>query len=96
MAKLTSYGGGLYETRQTLVKNFYADTGKFISLDDIFIHGYEKMLKDIILNKFYNMFDVDNIEGLKKDIYLQTGIYMYRIISLLKKMEYLLYIVRMR
>lgn len=73
MAKLTSYGGGLYETRQTLVKNFYADTGKIISLDDIFIHGYEKMLKDIILNKFYNMFDVDSIEGLKKRYIFADG-----------------------
>lgn len=73
MAKLTSYGGGLYETKQTLVKNFYADTGKIISLNDIFIRGYEKMLKDIILNKFYNMFDVDNIEGLKKRYIFADG-----------------------
>lgn len=73
MAKLTSYGGGLYETKQTLVKNFDADTGKIISLNDIFIRGYDKMLKDIILNKFYNMFDVDNIEGLKKRFIFADG-----------------------
>lgn len=73
VANLSSYGGGLYETKQTLTKNFNAETGKQIFLDDIFMHGYEKMLKEIILNKFYDKYNVDDIESLKKKYIFADG-----------------------
>lgn len=77
IATIVSYGGGLHETRQTLVKNINVDNGKVMTLDDLFIHGYEKALKGIIVEKLCERFDVDNAEALaEKTIFADGDIYV--------------------
>lgn len=76
VANISSYGGGLYDTKQTLARNFDAENGRLITLNDILMHGYEKMLKDIILNKLFEKYDVDDVEGLKKKYIFADG-YIY-------------------
>lgn len=71
------YNGGQHEICQTLAKNIRVADGKVVSLPDLFIHGYEKSLKDAVVKNMCEHFRVDDVEGLKsKTIFTDGDIYI--------------------
>jgi len=77
IASISSYGGGAHGIDQTLVKNFNVKTGHLIGLNDIFVPGYEQDLKDLIIKKMTEKFNVKDLDGLKKQyIFADNNVYI--------------------
>lgn len=77
LAHIRMYAGGEHETRQTIVKNVRLTDAKVLSLQDLFIHGYEHTLKKMLTEKLCRRFDVDDIDGLKaKTVFADGDIYI--------------------
>jgi hypothetical protein len=64
-AYYTYTSGGSADTHQTLVNNINVKTGKLITLDDLFISGYELPVKTLIIEelsrKYHLDFTTDNL-----------------------------------
>lgn len=73
IATTNMYGGGMHEVKQTLAKNIDVATGKILTLDDIFIHGFEKKLTDVIVAKLAEKYKVEGLDGLTKKLVFADG-----------------------
>ncbi|MDO4159415.1 MAG: RsiV family protein [Prevotellaceae bacterium] len=70
------YGGGAHGSSFVIVKNINVNTGKIVSLKDIFVPGYEKALCDIIIKKICKKFDAKNLEDLRsKSVFYGIDVY---------------------
>lgn len=76
IANITHYGGGTHETQQTLVRNISIRTGKVLTLDSVFNHGYEQKLHAELTKALCKKFKVSNIAQLaEKNILVDGKIY---------------------
>lgn len=64
------YEGGTHGVSQHLVYNFSRDTGKMLTLDDIFVPGYKSRLNDILLKALIEDKNVKTLSQLKEKGYL--------------------------
>ena len=85
-ADIDFFGGGTHHTQQTIVLNINAKTGKVLTLDDIFRHGYEQKLQQELLKKLCKKFSVANAAGLaSKQVLVDGHIYIPDSFILFKK-----------
>lgn len=77
IADIYHYAGGQYETCQTVAKNIEMDSCRVLTTADLYIHGYEKTLQDIIVKKLCEKFSVDDMDGLmQKNIFADGDVYI--------------------
>ncbi len=77
IASIYSYSGGSHGTSQTFVRNINIRNGHLITLNDIFVPGYEPTLKGMIVEKIYNKFKVNGFYDFKKQYrYTDNNIYI--------------------
>ena len=77
IASIYVFGGGAHGITQTLVKNFDAKTGQLITLNDIFVPGYEQSMKELLIEKMAKKFNVKDLEELKsKYIFADNHVYV--------------------
>lgn len=77
IAEIFSYGGGAHGIKQTLVRNFDVKTGHLITLDDIFVSGYEDAMKAKIVEKMSSKFKVKDLQALQeKYIFADSHVYV--------------------
>lgn len=77
VADIRHYAGGQYETRQTIAKNITMDSCKVLTTADLYIHGYEKALQEIIVERLCERFEADNLEALmQKNIFADGDVYI--------------------
>ena len=72
-ASISTYGGGAHGIEQTIVKNYDVKKGKLLTLNDIFVPGYEEKLLEAIIKKMAEQFDVKDIEELKNKYIFSGG-----------------------
>lgn len=65
-----TYEGGAHGNQVNTYLNFYADSGKLVSLDDLFVPGYEASLNEILLNALMNLSETTSMEDLQEKGYL--------------------------
>lgn len=76
IANIYSYGGGAHGSSIVVAKNIDANTGKIVSLKDLFVPGYEHELNDIIVKKLCEKFDAKDIKELNdKTVFLGIDVY---------------------
>lgn len=76
VADVYMYGGGAHGMSVTIIKNIDANTGKIISLKDIFVPGYEQKLNEVIVKKLCEQFDAKNLNELnEKTIFMNMDVY---------------------
>lgn len=73
IADISFYAGGQYSIRQTIARNIQTDSCKVMTTNDLYIHGYEKALQDIIIEKLCKQFGADDLEGLKEKMIFADG-----------------------
>lgn len=77
VAETAYYGGGMYETRQTRAWNFDVRTGQLLRLDELFAHGYERRLTQLVTDRLCDRFDADGADGLAdKRIFADRQVYL--------------------
>ena len=77
IAEIFSYGGGAHGIKQTLVRNFDVKTGHLITLDDLFVSGYEDAMKAKIVEKMSSKFKVKDLQALQdKYIFADSHVYV--------------------
>lgn len=78
IANIYTSGDGAHGINQTIVKNFNVNSGKILSLSDLFRDGYEQDLKDIIVEKMAKKFGVKDLDGLasEKSIFVDKNVYV--------------------
>ena len=77
IAEVFSYGGGAHGIKQTLVRNFDVKTGHLITLDDLFVSGYEDAMKAKIVEKMSSKFKVKDLQALQdKYIFADSHVYV--------------------
>ena len=69
---LDYYEGGAHGIEQLLVMNFDMQSGNQLTLQDIFVPGYEERLKEMLLNKLMDMTDSKTMEELKEKGFLYS------------------------
>lgn len=67
---LDYYEGGAHGINQLLVMNFDQLSGKRLTLQDVFVPGYEAKLTELLLEKLMDMTDTKNMEELRAKNYL--------------------------
>lgn len=67
------YAGGQHPMRQTIARNIRTDSCKVVTTNDLFIHGYEKALQDLIVEKLCEKFETDDLDGLKQKMVFADG-----------------------
>ena len=67
---LDYYEGGAHGINQQLVMNFDKLSGKQLTLQDVFVPGYEARLTELLLEKLMGLADAKNMEELKAKDYL--------------------------
>ncbi len=72
-ANIHYYGGGLHPINQTLVRNFDTKTGRLITLNSLFVPGYQDGLTDVIKKAFLKKYKVDNWQQLAKRYFFAGG-----------------------
>ena len=77
IASIYQFGGGEHGIKQTLVKNFDMKTYRLLTLNDIFIDAKHDVLKQQIIDKLCDKFDVDSFEALReKYIFADGDVYL--------------------
>ena len=69
---LDYYEGGAHGIEQLLIMNFDKQSGNQLTLQDIFVPGYEERLKEMLLNKLMDMTDSKTMEELKEKGFLYS------------------------
>ncbi len=70
------YEGGAHDTRQTIALNFNPVTGREITIDDVFVPGYENKLNDILLGALLKKTGSKDLDELKsKGFFVATHIF---------------------
>lgn len=76
VAEVYMYGGGAHGMSVTIVKNIDVNTGKIVSLKDIFVPGYEQRLNELIIENLCKQFDAKNISELnEKTVFMNMDVY---------------------
>ncbi len=74
--EMNSYEGGAHGNQINTYLNFYAESGKLITLDDLFGSGYETSLNILLLKALMEKVGVTSMEALQEKGYLLwTSIY---------------------
>lgn len=68
--EMNSYEGGAHGNHVNTYLNFYAETGRLVTLDDLFAPGYESSLNEILLKSLMKQAEVASIEALQEKGYL--------------------------
>ncbi len=77
IADLSMYHGGAHIVKQTLAKNFDTESGKVLTLPDLFIDGYESSMKELIIRKLAEKYQVKDLKSLKQlGIFTDENIYI--------------------
>ncbi|MBQ6203708.1 MAG: DUF3298 domain-containing protein [Prevotella sp.] len=66
IAHSNTYGGGEHSVSSTIVKNIELKTGKILTLEDIFVPGYEQPLKDLIVEELCHRQDASSLTDLQE------------------------------
>ena len=75
-ATIYAYNGGAHGSSFTVIKNINAQTGKVMTLKDIFVPGYEKQLNRLIAEKLCEMNEVKTLQELRdKTVFLGVEVY---------------------
>lgn len=64
--------GGAHGIKQLLVLNFDEQSGKLLTLSDVFVPGYETRLKELLLEKLMDLADAKTLDELKAKDYLYS------------------------
>ncbi|MCH3970895.1 MAG: RsiV family protein [Prevotella sp.] len=72
-ANIHYYGGGIHPLDQTLVRNFDTKTGKLITLNDLFVPGYQKGIEEVIRQALLKKYKVDNWQQLARRYFFASG-----------------------
>jgi len=72
IATIDYYEGGAHGINQQMVMNFDNKTGLLLTLDDIFVKGYEHQLNERLTKALCEKLDADNIEALRQKGYLHS------------------------
>jgi len=76
IASISHFGGGTRPTQQTLVRNIDVKTGKVLTLDSVFNHGYEQKLNAELTKALCKKFKVANMAQLaEKNVLVDGKIY---------------------
>lgn len=70
MATLDYYEGGAHGINQQLVMNFDKLSGKLLTLQDVFVPGYEAQLTELLLEKLMDMTDTKSMDELREKGFL--------------------------
>ena len=71
-ATIDYYEGGAHGINQRLVMNFDNETGKLLTLSDVFIPGYEQALNDLLQKALIEKVDAKDIDDLHAKGYLYS------------------------
>lgn len=76
IADIYSYGGGAHGISVVVARNIDAETGKIVSLKDIFVPGYEQELNNLIVKSLCRKYNVTDLSGLRdKTIFMGIDVY---------------------
>lgn len=76
IANIYSYGGGAHGNSIVITKNIDVQSGRIVSLKDIFVPGYESELNELIVNNLCKMYKVKNLKELnEKTIFMGIDVY---------------------
>lgn len=76
VANIYNYGGGAHGNSITITKNINAETGKIVTLKDIFAPGYEHELNKLIIKDLCKQFDAKDIKELnEKTVFMGMDVY---------------------
>lgn len=73
IAHVYLFGGGEHGITQTIVRNFDVKTGHLYTLDDVFVSGYEAFVKEKIIDKLAEKYDVKSLDGLREKFIFADG-----------------------
>ena len=74
--EMNSYEGGAHGNQVSTYLNFYTESGKLVTLDDLFVPGYETSLNEILLKALMQQAEVTTMEALQEKGYLMwTSMY---------------------
>jgi len=74
--EMNSYEGGAHGNQMNTYLNFYAENGRLVTLDDLFVPGYESLLNEILLKSLMKQAEVTSMEALQEKRYLLwSGMY---------------------
>lgn len=77
IAHVYLFGGGEHGIKQTVVKNLDIKTGHLYTLDDVFVSGYEIFVKEKIIDKLMEKYDVKSLNELRqKYIFADGNVYI--------------------
>ena len=66
LADVYSYGGGAHGSQQTIVKNINTSNGQVLTLQDVFVPGFEHGLNEKILEELCDKYDAKDLEELRE------------------------------
>lgn len=73
IARIYLFGGGEHGITQTIVKNFDVKTGHLYTLDDVFVSGYEAFVKEKIIDRLAEKYDVKSLDELREKYIFADG-----------------------
>jgi len=73
IADVYQHAGGHYPVHKTVAKNIETDSCKVLTTDDLYLHGYEKTLRKIIVEKLCEKFGAGDLDGLMQQNVLADG-----------------------
>lgn len=73
VADITMFAGGQHNTHQTVARNFNTDNYRVLTTDNLYIHGYEQALQDIIVKKLCKTYGAKDIDELKQKLIFADG-----------------------
>ncbi len=77
IATIETKAGEQPETIQTIIRNIDTRNGHTLSLDDIYMHGAEKLIKAVIVRKLAQKHGTDGLEGLREQhIFAESEVYI--------------------
>lgn len=74
--EMNSYEGGAHGNQVNTYLNFYTETGRLVTLDNLFVPGYESPLNEILLKSLMKQAEATSMEALQEKGYLLwSGMY---------------------
>lgn len=71
-ATVDYYEGGAHGVNQHIVMNFDNETGRLLTLADVFVAGYEQTLSDLLLEKLLEKTNTKNVDELREKGFLYS------------------------
>lgn len=76
IANIYNYGGGAHGSSITIIKNIDAETGKIVTLKDLFVPGYEHELNQLIIKDLCKQFNAKDLKDLNdKTVFMGMDVY---------------------